>query len=624
MTDFCDPGWDLPLAHERRAVHAVPVTYTPIGDLGTLRQRLLDAAKGRRGDAWAAIRKIAAGERMLTLHDTIDKDPTAPIVYGVDEFVSKQIVWQLATHPDFMEVPPAEIAQAFAPSLAILRADAAAVNRPDPGLWTCEHLSEKFARATEKARANASDDDAFLAKIGSLGSPGPIGSNGVELPLIVQLAGNSFRVLCADQTYQAADAGSLWITCRDAWNASHGEDVADRMLNQTNSSGARKRMKADDLAATYGLRGNEYVLDHRILVPKFERGELVAPPKRGTLPEPVEHAEVDEWLRTLFGPHAETALDWLACSGVAKLDGFLPALALVGPPGCGKSLLGSAVARTHGTPAQPLEALLGTFHDGADLSSCFIADERTLRDDRGIPRTQEIRSVITSAERRINPKGQTPFKVRGAVRLVFTANSFEAVFPMVGTLGDDDVRAIAERFLYVEVTRERGAIAKGLIDAIGGGEMGARIDAVAQHIRRLQETRAVASGGRFMVRTNGAELHRKLARSSNGLAEVLEQLERGQIHERDSVWYVSPERLAQAIGGARLSAQKIGTVVREHLALRDERGDIVAPHLRNAWGAPRAKAVALDKARLSALVDTETMEAINEAASVVVPVARVN
>jgi hypothetical protein len=440
---------------------------------------------------------------------------------------------------------------------------------------------------------------------------------GCELPVIAVMDRGHFLVLERDgKSYRRADTGSLWVTCRDSWSIACGLRRKGSDLYREAKGGWRDATWRE-LAADLGVKIDATEIDHSLTAPEMRGRILALPPARGSIPRAVFSPDADAWISELGGAEADRVRDWLACSGIERLDSFLPALAIVGAPGCGKTVLAHAIAATHGQAhAVGAAALFGQFNDGAEHASVFLFDEQTVRDSRGIPMTREIRTKITENSRRINPKGLPAYQVKGAVRLVFGANSETAIFPDVGSLTASDATAIGERFLLVRVNADRAARAKGLVDRIGGSPR-RRLEILAGHVRWLQVNRAVRpSGGRFLVATDASVVGRLLTAASRGVAEVLAALASPGVvlrTKREGVEHlvVSADHVALVVGNPRLGAREIGHAIREHLAVRGEDGDPVAWRPRGTlWQRSRPPVIALDPARLRGLLPEEDVVAI--------------
>ena len=557
-----DPEWNLPIADGPKSTHKAPVTYTPVGDLSTLRQRLLDAAKRKQGDAWKTIRKAAMGERLLCLHDG-PKDSSAPIALGVDEYLSKSVIWTLAVHPDFRDVPPEEMAQAFAPSLAILRADAAEAKRPDPGLWSAEHFAYKWRATTEKAKAKDAAEDAFLAKIESFANP----SGPKEQPAIVQIADRFFVLDDRDEervTYLPTKAISLRAVVKKVWAES-----ATQRSKPIDIEGDRPRpMLPAEIVEFYGVAAQTLCFEYAAEAPYLEDLSLVIP-ARGSLPkdlevEGVEDPAVARWLHAL--DPSGRLLDWLVFAHPRHCTRSAPALAMIGASHIGKSLLAHALALAVGMPrATDLSRAFGQFQTPLTFGPILFADEGIPRHrTTQVPLTEEVRKLITDSHHLIEGKGSDqPIHLRGGVRVILAANSRDRLFP--GTYSGHDVAALMRR-LYVLHFEDGEAIAriKTLQESLGTGEGDpARLRRIAAHISYLQDTRKLDAP----PAPQSAGLDRDLRRGTDLARRALEEIEAAiggastwiGVHEASSTLYIqpgtlslrceaSPQALARALG----------------------------------------------------------------------------
>lgn len=440
-----------------------------------------------------------------------------------------------------------------------------------------------------------------------------LGLAACDLPLIaVQDKGVRYILRSDGRGYRRTDPSNVPITCKGTWG-----EVAEPWITVPVKGGTRP-MRHDELQDAFGVKIDDFRLDHTIEVPKIVNDVLHAPPPRLPLPEPVEHPEVAEWLAALFASDHDRVLDWLAWSSVDKLGSMLPALAIVGPKSIGKTVIAHAIAASHGhTGAMPIHALLGDFNDGADTCSVFLADEKTDHDSRGIPRTREIRELVTARERWVNPKGFPRFAVTGFARMVFAVNRFDALFPNVGQLTANDADAIAERFLCVDVSQADGDRARTIVNAIGAGDMPTRLRILAEHIRWLQTTRtADQAPGRMAVATDIEWFAARLVREIPHLDSVLDSLEiAGQVVRHDGDLVVAPQLIANAANDPRCSAKVAATIIGEHLGRRDARGEIVTARVRNLWHQARTNVIVLDPARLRLIAGAEVAAEIEANAS---------
>jgi len=566
--DHHDPGWNFPLAGERSAVRTAPVLYTPVGDLGTLRQRLLDAAKGKRGDAWKTIRKAAMGERLLSLHDG-PQDPSAPVALGVDEYLSKQVIWTLAADPTLRDVPPAEIAQAFAPSLAILRADALEAKRPNPDLWTPEHFSAKWIQATEKSRAKEAASDDFIAKITALTKA----NAERETPAVVQIADRFFVLDDRDPecvTYLPTKGVSLRELCRNVWPQS--ETMRANVLDIEGES-KRRPMATAEIVETYGRAVQTLAYEFAAEAPYLDDLTLVLPTRqrpgsKADAIEGVEDREVAQWLATL--DPTDGILDWIAFAHPRHCARSSPALALMGASHIGKSLLAHALALAVGMPrATDLARAFGQFASALTFGPILFADEGIPRHRMTqVPLTEEVRKLITDSHHLIEGKGSdTPIHLRGAVRVVLAANSRERLFP--GTYNAHDVAALMRRLYVLSFEDEaQAAEAKAAQERLGHGEGDIeRLRRVARHIVWIQETRKIS--GPPAPQSSG--LDRDLRRGSDVAKAAIEAMEAGipadWIGVKDRVLWVqpgtlsmrcatTPQALARALGAYTVETSK--------------------------------------------------------------------
>jgi hypothetical protein len=154
---------------------------------------------------------------------------------------------------------------------------------------------------------------------------------------------------------------------------------------------------------------------------------------------------IEGWLRIL-GPQVEK---WVA--NVPDMSRLMAILYLFGPKGIGKGLLASGIARLWGSSPVDFKSVAGDFEEDI-LNSPFIwADEQLpRRRDKDI--TALLRALAGNSVHAVRRKHRCEIHVRGALRLLLTANNPDMVEGLQQDLTRDDIDAVMERFAFVEGT----------------------------------------------------------------------------------------------------------------------------------------------------------------------------
>lgn len=492
-----------------------PVAYDGDVDLATLRQRIADAAHGKRGEEWGVLRRLALGERLFRIEGGPGSSDL-PLVVGVDEFLSKRVIWTLAA--ELPTAPPDAIAAIFAPSISILRDDVASLGGA-PSRWDEAHVREKWIRASEKIETENAGARAFTDRLIASAAEGAA-RRATSLPLVAQFDDRYF-VLDDREVDRARYEGPMkGVALRSMARALWGES---RVLDQSTAKGGARPMSPAEIVDAYGVAISTIATEYSALAPRVDGLTLTLPPPVGDIPEPQEDRDVAAWLEIL--DPSGGLLDWIAYARRDRLASTAPALALIGGAQVGKSLLADAVARTFGARrATPLRRVLGQF--AAMLAACpvLFADEGIPRDPRtGVPLTEEFRALVTSMDHVIEAKGtDRSVYVRGGVRVVLAANRLDRLFAARGAYGAHDIAALARRLFVVEIADS------GRIDAARAASVGlgayegdpARLARVARHLAWIQATRDAKP-----PTARAALVERELRIGSDVAREALDALE---------------------------------------------------------------------------------------------------
>ncbi len=461
-----------------------PVAYDGDADLPTLRQRIADLAAGKRGDEWGVIRRLALGERLFRIEGGPGSSDL-PLVVGVDEFLSKRVIWTLAA--ELPTAPPDAISAIFAPSLSILRDDVAGLGGAS-SRWTEEHVREKWIRASEKIETENAGARAFTDRLLASTAEGAE-KRATSLPLVAQFDDRYFVLDDRAEDRARYEGPMKGVALRSMARALWGES---RVLDQTTAKGAARPMSPAEIVDAYGVAISTIATEYSALAPRVDGLTLTLPPPVGDIPEPQEDRDVAAWLEIL--DPSGGVLDWIAYARRDRLTSTAPALALIGGAQVGKSLLADAVARTFGARrATPLRRVLGQF--AAMLAACpvLFADEGIPRDPRtGVPLTEEFRALVTSMDHVIEAKGtDRSVYVRGGVRVVLAANRLDRLFASRGAYGAHDIAALARRLFVVEIT-DPGRVEAARSVSVGLGSFEGdpvRLGRVARHLSWIQRER---------------------------------------------------------------------------------------------------------------------------------------
>lgn len=299
---------------------------------------------------------------------------------------------------------------------------------------------------------------------------------------------------------------------------------------------------------------------------------------------PAFSPEVDEWLRELFGPLAETGLEWLAHA----LDVAQPicAINLHGTPGSGKGMLAQGLAECFEGEAPNDGRAMDRFNIGLLRSPVIWCDE-------GVPEVKSLGSKTDQVFRTFVSGG--PMSIEGKMRDVIVAdiypriliasNSKDILRELIGNrdLTEDDVKAIEQRLLTIAV----GPAARRLLTAKGNenytrGWIAGSVQSnyvVANHIAHLFNCRRPSrtSSGRFLVEgevqtqlVSDLRLRTQEAQAVlRGLARMLENpAPRAGVHILGGRVWLTVSALTdymdqQMIGGRNVSMPQVGHVLRQ-------------------------------------------------------------
>lgn len=292
------------------------------------------------------------------------------------------------------------------------------------------------------------------------------------------------------------------------------------------------------LVNDHGSVAKEIVADMSIQKSYFE-------PQTGTLYEatcpkrditPKYHEDVETWLFYLCSEDERVfnkLLDWLA----SLPDTAFPtaALFIYGERATGKSLLGHGCSRlwtTHG-PTE-IEDVAGAFNSKLAECPLVLGDEGPPKDNRGDPQTTLLRKIIQEHSRTYRRKHLPDATLKGAMRVILTANNIDVLVPKLLELDNHDIQAINERFLLIEVDSAKARSFLNSLDEEDRWQI-THGDAIAEFAMWLHENRNYKKGARLLVEGfPGSELETRMTTGTGIRADVCNWI---------GAYLLSPERL---------------------------------------------------------------------------------
>lgn len=173
--------------------------------------------------------------------------------------------------------------------------------------------------------------------------------------------------------------------------------------------------------------------------------------------EPERDARVEEFLYCFADqdPAKYQHLCWILAGALATREGRMPAVHFFGPPGAGKGMLVSAIARAF-TPDSLVvtgETFFSRFND-LMLQTPIVHIDEKMPETKGAA-SARFRSACSGDPIPIEPKGLGLVRMRAPYRILITTNSPHAIRALFRgeSLVQDDIDAIRERLQIFKVSQ---------------------------------------------------------------------------------------------------------------------------------------------------------------------------
>lgn len=208
--------------------------------------------------------------------------------------------------------------------------------------------------------------------------------------------------------------------------------------------------------------------------------------------------EVDGWLHAIAGDRYIDLRNWLICAVQQEIARPLQALFMPGKKGAGKSLFAECVGRTWKGGHFDLASATGKFTDALGKTSFLWADESLPKTD---DITGDIRRLIGNHTHPLNYKYSDNDRRKGFLRVLVTANNTNIISISLEKNGKEDIRAFAERFIFVPAQDEASSYLEQMKANGVSIDDWAKKDIFLAHVYHLVETYAgeIPHEGRFMV-----------------------------------------------------------------------------------------------------------------------------
>jgi len=411
--------------------------------LGILQARLLDRRYDFKKD----------DERLDFLKRLLDGEALAPA--GERHAAILKITYWMAWR--FPLLTAGDVEALFARSLEAMQAQRGAGPITQDEIWIAYQGAIEKRAAEKKQKKQKPPDTVFLPEpenpytveeLENIAEKQSCGLAELEHRWVIQRAGSVY-VLNREGDYEGPFEGRY-----DAPIALRRilRDAPVKLWTLTAAGTGIKKKTTAEIIEEYGSIAKKIVADMSAQITTYNEithilREAVTPIRRDL--RPVEHLEIDGWLKLFGGENYEKLVDWLACC--SDLTKPLCALYFDGKKESGKTLFALGCARlwTTGGPAD-VDQVLGNFND--ELSRCPIvfADESLPTTYNGKSVSARLRALLGIKERTLRRKYMSNADLSGALRLILAANNANLLDDLEANSADD-LEAIAQRFLYLKV-----------------------------------------------------------------------------------------------------------------------------------------------------------------------------